>query len=145
MMRINKQFILFMGIVFILYGCPSTARLYKLDTAEIIHLNFKIDGTKHGKITGKLPNGKELIGEYNILSGGSTSSGTSGANSVDFEEYAWATAQGFSFNEPNVKYGSATLEGDGLLIEIVYAVLAWTTHGYGVGRDNQGGRYRVKF
>jgi hypothetical protein len=144
-MRINKQFILLIGIVFLFYGCPSTARLYKLDTADIIHLNFKISVSGHGKITGKLPNGKELVGEYSTLPEGITSKGTGDASAVGSGDYAWATAQGFSFSEPNVKYGSATLKGDGLLIEIVYAALAWTSHGYGVGRDNQGGKYRVKF
>ena len=145
MMRINKQFILLIGIVFIFYGCHSTARLYKLDTADVIHLNFKISVSGHGKITGKLPNGKELVGEYSSLSEGSTSEGTSGAGSVGSEGYEWAIAQGFSFNQPDVQYGSATLVGDGLVIEIVYAALKWTSHGYGVGRDNQGGRYRVRF
>ncbi len=145
MMRIIKQVILLLCIAFLLFGCTSTARLYNLDTADVIHLDFKISVSGHGKITGKLPNGKELVGEYSTLSEGSTSEGTSGASAVGSEGYEWATAQGFSFNQPDVKYGSATLVGDGLLIEIVYAALKWTSHGYGVGRDNQGGRYRVRF
>ena len=144
-MIINKQILLLLPIVFVLFGCPSTARLYNLDTAEMIHLNFKIGVSRHGKITGKLPNGKKLVGEYTTLSVGDTNSETSGANAVDLEDYAWATERGFYFNEPDVQYGSATLEGDELLIEIVFAVWSWTSHGHGVGRDNQGGRYRVKF
>ena len=145
MMRIIKQIILLLCIAFLLFGCTSTARLYNSETAEVIHLDFKISVSGHGKITGKLPNGKELVGEYSALPGDIASKGTSDASAVGSGDYAWATAQGFYFNEPNVKYGSATLEGDGIIIEIVYAVLAWTSHGYGVGRDNQGGRYRVKF
>ncbi len=144
-MRIIKQIILLLCIAFLLFGCSSTARLYKADTAEVIYLDFKISVSGHGKITGKLPNGKELVGEYSTLPEDIASKGTSDASAVGSGDYAWAIAQGFSFSEPDVKYGSATLEGDGLLIEIVYAVLAWTSHGYGVGRDNQGGKYRVRF
>jgi hypothetical protein len=144
-MIINKQIILLLCIVFLLSGCALTARLYNVETAEVIFLNFKNYGTGHGKITGKLPNGKELVGEYATVSGGSTSEGTSGDSAIGSRGYEWATAQGFYFNQPDVQYGSATLVGDELLIEIVYAVLKWTSHGYGVGRDNQGGRYRVKF
>jgi hypothetical protein len=145
MMRILKQIILFLCIAFLLFGCTETARLYNADTAEIIFLDFKISVKGHGKITGKLPDGKILVGEYSYLPEDVPNKETGDAGAVGAEGYEWATAQGFSFNQPDVKYGSATLKGDGLLIEIVYAVLKWTTHGYGVGRDNQGGRYRVKF
>ena len=140
MMRIIKQIIIRLCIAFLLFGCASTARLYNVETLEVIYLDFKISVSGHGKITGKLPNGKELAGEYSSLSEGSTSAG-----SVGSEGYEWAITQGFSFNQPDVQYGSATLVGDGLVIEIVYAALKWTSHGSGVGRDNQGGRYRVRF
>jgi hypothetical protein len=145
MMRIIKQIILPLCIASLLFGCTSNARLYKLDTAEIVLLDFKISVMKHGKITGKLPDGKILAGEYSPLPEDIAGKGTSDTSAVGSGDYAWANAQGFYFNEPDVTYGSATLEGDGLRIEIVYAVLAWTYHGYGVGRDNQGGKYRLKF
>jgi hypothetical protein len=34
--------------------------------------------------------------------------------------------------------------GGGLVIDIVYAVDPWTSHGNGVGKDNKGGRYRLQ-
>ena len=144
-MRKFKQISLLLCIAFLLYGCPSNARLYKLDTAELIHLDFKISVSTSGKITGRLPNGKKLVGEYGPLPEDIAGKGTGETGDVGSGDYAWANAQGFYFSEPNAKYGSAILKGDGLIIEIVYAVLPWTTHGYGVGRDNKGGRYRVKF
>lgn len=136
---------LVLAIAFVVVsGCMQTGRLYNLDTAEVIHLEFPV-GFGHGRITGRLPNGAPLEGEYSTVSNRTTSFSTARATVSGPGGFAWASAQGFSMDEPNKQYGSATLIGGGLVIEIVYAVSAGSFHGYGVGRDNKGGRYRVQF
>ncbi len=128
-------------------GCEttSTARLYNLDTGEVIEGKFENFGTGHGRIMGTMPDGKTLSGEYTTISDVTYSFGSASGSAVGSGGYAWATAQGFSFQQPGRQYGSATLVGQGLIIDIVYAVDPWTSHGYGVGRDNKGRRYKVQF
>ncbi len=129
----------------LLTGCVSSARLYNLDTGEVLTAKYENYGTGHGKITLTTSAGKTLSGEYTMISGASYSSGTASSHAVGTGGYAWATAQGFSLNQPGQQYGSATVAGDGLVIEIVYVTDPWTGHGHGVGRDNRGGRYRLQF
>lgn len=128
-----------------LAGCATTARLYNLDTGEILNASFEDYGTGHGSITASMSNGKKLNGEYTTISGMGYSTGFGTATATGSGGYAWATAQGFSFNQPGQQFGSATLVGDGLVIDIVYVVDPWTSHGHGVGKDNKGGKYKVQF
>lgn len=121
-------------------GCVSTARLYNLDSGEVLSANFKNYGTGHGQITVTLPDGRELKGEYSTLDNGSSSFGTN----VTSGPYGWAISQGFSFNAPHTQYGSAVVAGSGLVIDVVYQVDI-LSHGFGVAKDNKGGHYRLQF
>jgi hypothetical protein len=132
-------------LVCLLAACGTTARLYNLDTGEVLNATYQNYGTGHGQITAKTAAGQTLVGEYTTISGASYSSGVGTASVVGTGGYAWATAQGFSFNQPGQQYGSATLVGGGLVIDIVYVVDPWSGHGHGVGKDNQGGRYKLQF
>jgi hypothetical protein len=140
---VGHLLVLFGGSLIV--GCASTARLYNLETGEVLTAQYQNYGTGHGKITLTTPAGITLVGEYTTISGASYSSSTASANAVGSGGYAWATAQGFSFNQPGQQYGSATAAGDGLVIDIVYVVDPWSGHGHGVGQDNKGGKYRLQF
>lgn len=129
----------------LLAGCVTTARLYNLDTGEVLNAKFQNNGTGHGTITARTASGQTLTGEYSTISGMSYSSGFGSATVSGGGGFAWATAQGFAFNMPGKQYGTATVVGNGLVIEVVYEVDPWTSHGTGVGRDNKGGRYRLQF
>jgi hypothetical protein len=126
-------------------GCVTTARLYNLDTGAILRASFENNGTGHGKIVATTAEGKTLEGEYSTISGASFSTGSGFATAAGSGGYAWATAQGFSFNQPGAQYGTAVVTGNGLVIDLVYAVDPWTSHGNGVGKDTKGGRYRLQF
>ena len=128
-----------------LSGCVTTARLYNLDTGEVLNASFENYGTGHGRITVVMPGGKQLNGEYTTISDMSYSTAFGAATASGLGGYAWATAQGFSFNQPGKQFGSATIVGDGLVIDIVYVVDPWTSHGYGVCKDNKGGKYKIQF
>ncbi|MEN3809810.1 hypothetical protein ABH309_06195 [Chromobacterium piscinae] len=135
----------FLAFSVLLLGCTSTARLYSLETGQVINASFENYGAGHGKITATTPEGKLLSGEYTTISGMAVSNSFGSANVSGTSGYAWATAQGFSFNQPGQQYGSATIVGDGTVIDIVYVVDPWTSHGHGVGRDNNGKRYKLQF
>ena len=126
-------------------GCVSTARLYNLDTGAILRATFENVGTGQGKIVATTVDGKTLHCEYSTISGASFSTGSGFASAAGPGGYAWATAQGFSLNQPGQQYGSAVVAGGGLVIEIIYAVDPWTSHGNGVGKDNRSGRYNLQF
>jgi len=128
-------------------GCATvtTARLYNLDTGHVLNISFENYGTGHGQMRAVGPDGRQLLGEYTTISDFAFSSGFGTATAFGSAGYAWATGQGFSFGQPGRQYGSATLAGDGLIIEIVYVVDPWSSHGHGVGRDNKGGRYKIQF
>lgn len=124
-----------------LSGCATSARLYNLDTGEVLNASFTSNGAGHGNVVATTPSGAKLVGEYSTISGMNMGTGFGVANT----RYNWVYTTGFSFNQPGQQYGSAVLTGDGLIIDIVYAVDPWTSHGTGVGRDNKSGRYRVQF
>lgn len=140
----KKQIVAALALL-LLTACVTTARLYNLDTGEVLNASYSSYGTGHGKITLTRPNGQKLTGEYSTLSDTqmTTSFGSAGVSSGG--QYAWATGQGFSFTTPGRQYGSAVCVGDGLVIEVVYTVDPWTGHGQGVGKDNKGGKYRLQF
>lgn len=136
---------LFSILLLALGGCVTTGRLYNMDTGEVLNASFENYGTGNGQITVTMPDGRKLSGEYSTVSNMSFSSASASANASGSGGYAWATAQGFSFDQPGKQFGSATLVGQGLVIDIVYVVDPWSSHGYGVGKDNKGGRYKVQF
>lgn len=136
---------LLVAIIAALTGCASTARLYNLDTGEVLNASFENYGTGFGRITVTLPDGRKLAGEYTTISDMGYSAGFSTANVSGAGGYAWATAQGFSFNQPGKQFGSATVVGHGMVIDVVYVVDPWTAHGHGIGKDNKGGKYKVQF
>jgi len=92
-----------------------------------------------------MASGKQLNGEYTTISDMSYSTSFGTATASGSGGYAWATAQGFSFNQPGKQFGSATIVGDGAIIDIIYVVDPWTSHGHGVGKDNKVESIRFSF
>jgi len=138
--------ILFVLLTIVLCGCVTTARLYNLNEASVIYAKFGNYGIGHAKITAIAPDGEQFEGEYTTLSNMSMSTGFGTASAFSSDNYVWAQAQGFSFNQPGKQFGSAVIVGDrGTVIEIIYAVDPWTSHGSGVAKDNKGNKYRVQF
>jgi hypothetical protein len=145
----------------IISGCvasaiPRSARLYDMDKGVVIEALIEDARKVHGQITAK----NQITGENFVNSirddvarrsqsmGGSfgSGSGSVGPYSSSQSGYDWAMAFGFSFEERNRIYGAATMVGDkNTIIEAVYSVDRQSLHGYGVARDNQGGRYKLHF
>ncbi len=123
-------------------GCASSARLHNLDTGEVIPIKLKNYGIGEGEVVGKLPNGKEAIGAHILMSGG-VANWTTHDCQIAPGSCEWAQSQGFSFDQPNTKYGYAVLVADSVLIKIMYAIDRHTS--YGCGIDNHGQKYRLIF
>lgn len=132
-------------LALLLAGCVQTARLYNTDTGEVLTAKYTNSGMGHGTITLITKEGKTLTGEYTTIDNTSYGWGFGSGTVASGGQYAWASAQGFSFSSPGVQYGSAICTGEGLVIEIVYQTSVWTGHGTGVGKDNKGGKYRLQF
>jgi len=116
--------------------------LHNLDTGEVIPIKLKNYGIGEGEIVGTLPNGKEAIGAHVLVSGGVTNWATHDCK-IDSGGCAWAKALGFSFDQPNTKYGYAVVVADNVLIKMLYAIGRRTS--YGCGIDNNGRKYRLIF
>lgn len=135
----------FLSILLFLSACylsVTKARLYNLNTTEVIEATFEPGGRGHGLITAIAPNGEIFKGEYSTLSGKTSTTAIASVSTT----YGWARAHGFSLHQPGKQSGSAMLVGDkGRVIEIVYNVNAHSGHGNGVARDNKGNIFRVQF
>jgi hypothetical protein len=143
-MRIRRAMMMLPALI-ALGACVTTAHLYDLDSGEVLSAKYQNYGIGHGTIVLTRANGATLQGEYSTISGMGDSSAETTASATGSGGYAWATAQGFSFNQPGQQYGAAIVAGDGLVIEVVYVTDPWTGHGHGVGKDNKGGRYNLQF
>lgn len=132
-------------LVLVLCGCSTTAKLYSLDTGEVIHASFENLVRGHGRIQATLADGQVMEGEYSTIGDTSLLRFTATGQAWETDGYAWAAAQGFSFNQPGKKYGRAALVGGGRVIDFVYAVSPVTSDGHGIGRDNEGNLYKIVF
>ena len=147
-----KKYLFLLLLIVFLNGCSISpmvekmpVKLYNLNTGEVIKSSFINDRSGYGKIYGILSNGQKMSGEYSTISGISRTYSSGMGSAIGNRGYTWATADGFSFNQPGKQFGSATLAGGGLVIDIVYAVDPISSHGYGRGRDNKGTKYKVQF
>jgi hypothetical protein len=134
--------------VWMVAGCGVHAqrRLYRLDDPYVVTFDYIRHGTGHTRLTGTAPDGEYFEGAASTVSGMSMSFATGSASAASGGSFAWANAMGFAFNQPGVQYGSSVAVGNkGTVIEALYAVDPWTMHGFGVGKDNKGNRYRVQF
>jgi len=136
-----------------------TGRLYNLANGNVMETVIEDARQVHGMIRAiNRQTGENFEGEYNsvrndVVSGtygmkqtNTSVFGTGASAPLSLSSYGWATAYGFSFNERTKIYGAATLVGNkGTVIEVVYAVDRHSLHGYGVGRDNRGGHYKMHF
>ncbi len=138
---------------------PLQARIYDLDTGAVIQGTIPDARQTHGFLSGSnTRTGEALQGEYSTLiddrvtrsysNAQAHTVGRAGLGTMPFtySSYTWATGYGLTFDDPTLLYGGATLIGNkGTTIDIVYGINRYTLHGYGVGRDAKGKRYKVYF
>jgi hypothetical protein len=149
-------------LVALLAGCvspaPTPARLYNLDTGDVIQAQMGYSSEGHGNMTATLPTGETCSGEYAIGAFGKpyplpTPYGDPKRLEEENaypeevpEDVSWAEVYGYGSGVHVQPVGSATLVGDrGTVLEIViYSYYYYHgPHGDGVGRDNHGNWYRI--
>ena len=152
-------------IVVSLTGCASVASLYPVQgplaetQPQVLKGTFTNFLTGHGTIKLTLPDGEVCKGEYTTIgegmttfsSGSGTGTGiatgtnTSGSGIV-ITQNDFVNILGTSFSVKNKQQGMATLIGNkGTIIVVDYFVDVWTSHGFGIAKDNKGNLYRVQF
>lgn len=124
------------------------ARLYDLQSAEVINATFNFRGTTHGTIDFTLASGERFVGEYQTTTGGA-----SGWGSV--YSLVWTPAgpvsgvrQARVAVNPNEYTGTAVARSDQRrLFECEYITNNSRSrpHGQGACRDNQGHAYKLMF
>lgn len=117
------------------------ARLYDLETAEVIQAKFIYSGTTSGNISFVLPSGEKFEGEYSTVPSGSITWGS-----------IYTHANGGGSSEVRSKslkyYGSAVLISDKkTVIECEYVTNSsrYNPQGHGACRDNRGKKYKLMF
>lgn len=121
-------------------GCATrTARLYDLQSAEVVTATFRTNGTGHGPIwLGESFASAVCKGEYVTVPQGSAGWGTiyNGAGAGTVTTTLMSTDQ----------QGSAVVScTDGRVIECEYVTSALSGRGHGSCQDNQAHHYRAMF
>jgi hypothetical protein len=124
-------------LVMFLSGCTKHGRLYNLETGAETIVTFSYSGSGHGRLTGTLPSGEVLKGEYTTTADAAYGWGSiyGGGGSTTVSAGAVSGKQ----------YGTAVATGDkGTLIDCEY-VTGMSLHGSGACKDNHGGKYKLMF
>lgn len=132
----------------LLAGCITitrTARLYDLNTGDVLRADVDTHGTGHGEIRVFALDGTVLTGEYSTVRQGMFSSSSGSVSGQVGGQFGWASTQGFTVTRSEAVVGSGVVTGAGTVIEVVFQVDQLTGHGDGVGRDNKGHKYRLEF
>jgi hypothetical protein len=129
-------------------GCVMTlgARVYNLDSGEVLEATFRYTGSGKGPVEFTLPSGVSCSGEYVTVAGGSTGWGSVFASVYGPGGAATGTATALGGSIENKQRGSAvaTCPG-GRVFECEYVTSAWSAQGYGACKDNLGQKYRLMF
>lgn len=127
-------------------GCALTARVYNLDTGQVITATFMYSGSGRGSVEFVLPSGEVCKGEYVTVAGGTTSWGSVFATVYGPGGSATATGTGYGRSIENMQKGTAIAIGNrGAVIECEYVTSAYGAQGYGACKDNKGNRYKLMF
>ncbi len=135
-MKTLAPLLLLLTTVF-LSGCTLHGRLYNLETGATTIVTFSYSGSGHGHLTGTLPSGEVMKGEYTTMAdaayGWGSIYGTGGSATA-----STGTVSG-------KQYGTAVATGDkGTVINCEY-VTGMSLHGSGACKDNHGGKYKLMF
>lgn len=127
--------------VLLLISCTTTrqARLYNVETGQVLYMEFTDSAAAGGQITVSLPSGEVLKGEYTVMRGGSVEWGSIYALG---ETTPAATAT--SRRMERLNQGTAIATGSqGTVLECEFLADSLAGNAQGTCRDNKGNTYRM--
>lgn len=117
------------------------ARLYNLQTAQIIQAQFRYTGSGKGPVQFTLPDGAACLGEYVTMDEGETSWGM-----VFSTVYPAGSASVVGGSAKNTQKGQAVATcPDGQLFDCEYVTSSTSAQGHGACKDNRGQTFRLMF
>lgn len=125
-------------------------RLYDLNKGGVLSCAWHRLEPGRGEIIATGRDGEAFRGEYltqsNRSANATQASVSANATGSSDSVYAWARANGVSFSDPGMQFGTFVMVGDnGTVIEGAYQVNPYDPNGaiVGVGRSNTGGQFRL--
>ena len=147
----TKYVLLILLVFLFLEGCTirHQARLYDLETGNVILVNARIRGNRAIN-EAVLPTGEKCNGES--ISGGEGFVSLGGAYSSINLSSSWGNIYGYG----STTYSSTTVPlsqrgvcvlicENGITFECEYRVMSYAVQGHGICRDNRGKYYRLMF
>lgn len=141
-----------LGVLLSLFSCAIhktvPARLYNLETAEVLRASFNFYGTTRGDINVTLPSGETFQGEYVTVPHGEVTWGNIFASVWTPTSSAYGTGSGYAESSSYPYRGSAVATSNrGTIIECEYVTNTsrFNPEGYGACRNNHGDTYRLMF
>jgi hypothetical protein len=113
----------------------GSARLYNLADGTLTNLKWK--GHGHGTISGTLPSGEAISGEWVVISGGAV-----GWGSIYSGVYS---ASGTSVAVSGKRQASIVMRGDKGSVFDCEALVSLGGHGAGACKDNHENRFKLMF
>jgi hypothetical protein len=144
--------VFFVGVLaLLLIGCATPKPIHFYDLENGTRLTGQIDDFSN-EVSVTLHDGETLHGEFQQFPGGHVVSGFtqtdfSGSTDMGMNEFSGqsqSTSSGYAMSTQHK--GHAILHGqDGYIMELMFTFNPFVDHGYGVARDSEGNKYRVKF
>lgn len=129
-------------------GCAITAsaRIYNLDSAEVMQASFRYTGSGKGPISVMKPNGTACAGEYVTVAGGSVGWGAIFGTVYSAAGSGTGSGTVITSQMDLMQRGAAVARcDDDMVVECEYLTVAGRAQGFGACKDNRNGRYRLMF
>lgn len=125
------------ALLLALAACTRYARLYNLETGDVLRASFKDSPAAGGMMTVTMPWGETLTGEYTVMRAGSSEWGSIYVLGV-------GTAAGSASSMQHLNQGSAIATGpQGTILECEFVASSVSGNATGGCRDNKGNTYRL--
>jgi len=145
-MRLSGPLFL-VAVVALSLSCGARkARLYNLDSGQVLNASFTWGGSGKGKLTIVMPDGEQCTGEYVTVPEGSSTWGSVFGTVYGPGGSVSGSATGYSVSVEGKQKGTAIATSNkGTVIECEYVTSSWSPQGYGACQDNKGTVYRLMF
>lgn len=127
-------------------GCTKDARLYDMSSGKVAALKYITTGHGKGRMSGMLPSGEVLTGEYVAVTNVEAGWGSIYASVYGPNGNAAANGNAIAIKGSGRGEGTAILTGnEGAVINCEFIFSTWSGHGAGACKDNHENKYKLMF